>query len=114
MQNPAGLPYDNLTTHDVRARLESGPPMRLIDVREPHEHAVAQIAGAELLPLSQAHAWISALPRDAPIVFFCHHGYRSQQIAAYLAVHHGYTNLANMLGGIDEWSRLIDPAVPRY
>jgi adenylyltransferase/sulfurtransferase len=107
-------PYQNLTTTQVKEKLDRGDRFRLIDVREPDEHAVARIEGAELLPLSRAAEWIEALPRDEEIVFFCHVGGRSQQIANYLAVQRGYTNVANMLGGIEDWSRRIDPNVPRY
>lgn len=54
-----------------------------------------------------------ALPKDAELVVFCHHGGRSQQVASYLA-QQGYTNVSNMVGGIEEWSLRIDPQVPRY
>ena len=106
--------YGNLTTQEVKQKLDRGDTFRLIDVREPNEHAIAHIEGAELLPLSQAADWIATLPRDAEIVFFCHVGGRSQQIASYLARQHGFTNVANMLGGIDDWSARIDSGVPRY
>jgi len=46
-------------------------------------------------------------------VFVCHHGMRSASVAAYFA-EHGYTNIANLTGGIDAWSCDVDPAVPRY
>ncbi|HEU4326817.1 MAG TPA: rhodanese-like domain-containing protein [Roseiflexaceae bacterium] len=108
------FPYRNLSTAQVKQMLDSGERFRLIDVREPDEHAIARIEGAELLPLSQAQAWIETLPQDEEIVFFCHHGGRSQQIASFLATQRGYTRLANMLGGIEDWSRRIDPSVPRY
>jgi rhodanese-related sulfurtransferase len=106
--------YQNLTTADVKAKLDRGERFRLIDVREPNEHAIAHIDGAELLPLSRAAAWIETLPRDEEIVFFCHVGGRSAQIAGYLADQQGFTQVANMLGGIDDWSARIDPSVPRY
>lgn len=107
-------PVKQLSVQDVKAKLDSGETFRLIDVREPNEHAVAQIEGAELLPLSQHERWIDTLPSDQELVFFCHAGSRSQQVASYLAQRHGRTNVANMVGGIDAWSRQIDPAVPRY
>jgi rhodanese-related sulfurtransferase len=106
--------YRNLTTDDVKAMLDSGEKFRFIDVREPYEHAIAQIEGAELLPLSTAQDWINTLERDEPIVFFCHHGSRSQQLASYAASQLGFTDSANMLGGIEEWSLRIDPTIPRY
>lgn len=106
--------YQNLTPIQVKQKLDRGDRLRLIDVREPNEHAVACIDGAELLPLSQANEWIGSLPRDEEVVFFCHMGGRSQQIASYLADQLGFDNVANMLGGIDDWSLLIDSSVPRY
>lgn len=110
----SNLPYRNLSTAQVKQMLERGAHFRLIDVREPDEHALARIEGAELLPLSRAQEWIETLPQDEDIVLFCHHGGRSQQVASFLATQRGYTRLANMLGGIEDWSRRIDPSVPRY
>jgi adenylyltransferase/sulfurtransferase len=106
--------YQNLTPAEVKSRLDRGDAFRLIDVREPHEYAYARIEGSELLPLSRAQEWVGALPGDQELVFMCHHGSRSAQVAGYLASQRGMANVANMLGGIEEWSRLIDPDVPRY
>ena len=64
------MPYRNLTTDDVKAKLESGQSFRLIDVREHDEYTIAHIEGSELLPLSQARDWMTTLPRDAEIIFF--------------------------------------------
>jgi len=106
--------YRNLTVNEVKEKLDRGDSFRLIDVREPDEHALARIEGAELLPLSQAQNWIASVPQDQEVVFFCHHGSRSAQVANYLAMQRGYRNIANMLGGINEWSIRIDPKLPRY
>ena len=106
--------YRNLTVAQVKDKLDRGEALRLIDVREPHEHAVAQIAGAELLPISRASEWLDTLSRDEQIVFFCHSGMRSAQVAHFFASQRGFANVANMLGGIDEWSARVDPTVPRY
>jgi adenylyltransferase/sulfurtransferase len=106
--------YQNLTTTQVKEKLDRGDTFRLIDVREEDEHATAHIDGAELLPLSRAREWLTQLAPDEELVFFCHVGGRSQQVASYLAYQHGFTNVANMLGGIDDWSLRIDPTIPRY
>src|SRR4051812_20563047 len=106
--------YENITPDQVKAKLDRGDTFRLIDVREPNEYEHARIEGAELLPLSRAQAWIGELPDDQELVIMCHHGGRSAQVAGYLAGQRGLSKVANMLGGIDEWSRLIDPNVPRY
>lgn len=104
----------HLSTAEVKARLDAGESFRLIDVREPHEFDVARIEGAELLPLSQAQQWIPTLRPDEDLVFFCHSGFRSQQVAGYLTDQLGFTRAANMLGGIDDWSLRVDPSVARY
>jgi adenylyltransferase/sulfurtransferase len=106
--------YQNLTTRDVFEKLTRGDTFLFIDVREPEEHAIANLDGAQLMPLSRASLWIDTLPRDVDIVFFCHHGMRSQHIASFLAEQRGYARVANMLGGIEDWAQRIDPSVPRY
>ena len=106
--------YQNLTPAQVKEKLDRGDIFRLIDVREPHEYAYAHIEGSELLPLSRAQEWVGELPEDQELVLLCHHGSRSAQVASFLASQRGLKNVANMLGGIDEWSRLIDTTVPRY
>jgi len=113
--NPPRKPsYQNLTTAQVKEKLDRGDTFRLIDVREPGEHTIARIEGAELLPLSHAQRWIETLSPDEEIVVFCHHGGRSQQVASYLAAQRGFAHVANMIGGIEDWSLRIDPTVPRY
>lgn len=95
------------------ARMRSeAPGLWLIDVRTPEEQALARIAGARLLDDELAEE-ILALPRETPLVFQCHHGIRSQQAALHFA-RRGFTRLYNLTGGIEAWSRLVDPSVPRY
>ena len=114
MQRANERKYADISTDEVKARLDAGEDLLLIDVREPNEYAHARIEGAELLPLSRAQEWAGELPDDQELVIMCHHGSRSAQVAGFLAGQRGLTNVANMIGGIDEWSRLIDPSVPRY
>lgn len=103
-----------VTVAEVKAKQDAGEQFRLIDVREPHEHRVAHLAGAELRPLGQIQTWAQELPdKDEQIVLHCHHGMRSERAAAFLA-RLGFTNVSNMIGGIDEWSIQVDPSVPRY
>ncbi len=96
-------------------RLTSATPPRLIDVREPDEWAMAKIADAELLPLSQwpAIAQEKLTNPDEALLIQCHHGGRSAQAAAFL-IRAGFTNVHNVAGGIDAWSQEVDPSVPRY
>lgn len=85
----------------------------ILDVREPWEHDVCRIAGAQLLPMQQIPARLGELPQDRDIVVMCHHGMRSLQVANFLA-QSGFTEVVNLQGGIDAWSRQVDPSVPLY
>lgn len=84
----------------------------LLDVREPSEVATAQVAGAMHIPMGAVVSRIDDLPRDRQILCLCHHGGRSAQVAGYLAGQ-GY-DVANVAGGIDQWSATVDPQIPRY
>ena len=89
----------------------AGTPL-LLDVRTPEEHRTARIADAQLVDARVA-AEIEKLPKDTLIVFHCHHGGRSQAAAEHFASA-GFSNVHNLAGGIDAWSRDVDPSVPRY
>ena len=86
----------------------------LLDVREPWEAQKASLPEAVLMPMgdvpSRAHA---ELDPDDHIVVFCHHGQRSLSVAMWLRAQ-GFDYAQSLSGGIDEWSRNIDPTVPRY
>src|SRR5688572_9369867 len=90
----------------------------LLDVREPWELQVAGLAAADgfdvlAIPMNQLPGRLQDLPRDRPVACLCHHGVRSQHVARWLA-QQGYTDVANIAGGIDAWSQERDPGVPRY
>jgi len=101
-----------ITAQELKSMLDSGAPLELWDVRTPAERSVARIEGARLLD-QQGAAYIESLDRDTPLVFHCHHGMRSQAAAQYFSAK-GFTNLCNVVGGIDAWSELVDASVPRY
>jgi rhodanese-related sulfurtransferase len=85
----------------------------VLDVREPWEHDKARVEGATLIPMREIPSRAGDLPDDRDIVVMCHHGGRSAQVAQWLA-RNGRERVHNLAGGIDAWSRLVDPAVPRY
>jgi rhodanese-related sulfurtransferase len=105
-------PIRQLSAPDLKALLESGAAIELVDVRTEGERAIATIDGARLLDQAYHDALLSR-DRDTPIVFQCHHGVRSQQAAEYFR-RQGFRNLYNLRGGIDAWSLLVDTSVPRY
>ncbi|MFM8624589.1 MAG: rhodanese-like domain-containing protein [Betaproteobacteria bacterium] len=89
----------------------------VLDVREPWELQTASVRaqGFEVHALAMGELvsrW-HELPRDRPIACLCHHGMRSLQAARYLQ-QQGFDPVVNLQGGIDAWSALIDPGVPRY
>ena len=85
----------------------------LLDVREPWEHERARIAGAQLLPMREVPARIAEIDPAREVVSICHHGGRSMQVALFLE-NQGFKRVHNLKGGIDAWSRAVDPSVPTY
>jgi monothiol glutaredoxin len=101
-----------LSPQDVKGLLDRGTKFVFLDVRTPEERATAAIAGTRLLDQATA-AEIEQLPKETMLVFHCHHGGRSQAAAEHFRSR-GFTNVHNMTGGIDAWSRDVDPNLPRY
>jgi rhodanese-related sulfurtransferase len=99
---------------EVKSRLENGDPLRLIDVREPEEHAICRIEGARLIPMRTIPEHLSELDDDGPLlIVYCHHGVRSLNVVDWLR-RQGLANCQSLGGGIDLWSLTVDPSVPRY
>ena len=103
-----------ITPREVKDRLDRGERLRLIDVREPFEHQQARIGDAELIPMRTVPQSLDSLRAEQrPIVVLCHHGMRSLQVVHWLR-EQGVDNASSMSGGIDQWSRDVDPSVGRY
>ncbi|MBV9190819.1 MAG: sulfurtransferase [Betaproteobacteria bacterium] len=86
---------------------------QLLDVREPWEFEKARIAGAQLIPMREVPARHQELDPGKDVVAICHHGGRSQQVAVFLEKA-GFIKTHNLVGGVDAWSRTVDPTVPLY
>ena len=109
------LPLE-ITPQEFVSRRQAGEPLRLIDVRLPEELKMAAIEGAELISMQDIPAHLSQLDASADestLIFFCHHGMRSLQVANWLR-QRGVAACQSMAGGIDRWSLEIDSQVPRY
>jgi monothiol glutaredoxin len=96
---------------DLKSRIDQGA-IQLYDVRSEKERELASIAGSTLLDRA-AQRSILELPKDTPLHFICHTGNRSNQAAEFFLAQ-GFTQVFNVVGGIDAWSREIDDKVPRY
>jgi monothiol glutaredoxin len=113
IDNPnAPADVKQLAPRDVKRLLDEGSKFVFLDVRTPEERATASIPGTRLLDQGVASE-IERLPKDTMLVFHCHHGGRSQAAAEHFRSR-GFTNVNNMAGGIDAWSREVDADVPRY
>ena len=95
-------------------RLKAPNPPLILDVREPWEFQTAALPGSTLIPMgeipSRAH---TELDPDEPMVVVCHHGARSLSVTMWLR-NQGFEAAQSLAGGIDGWSRTVDPKIPRY
>jgi adenylyltransferase/sulfurtransferase len=100
---------------ELKARIEAGEDLLLIDVREPFEVELAAIPGARLIPLGELASLLDELEdwRDRPIVVHCHHGGRSRK-GCEILIETGFSRVENLATGIDGWSLQVDPSVARY
>ena len=109
---PAAPPaVKSMSVEELSASLGSGS-VTLVDVRTPEERERAVIEPSVLLD-KDTLAELEALPRDTNLAFYCHSGNRSRGAAEHFRKK-GFTNVSNVEGGIDAWSKEIDPGVPRY
>jgi monothiol glutaredoxin len=113
IDNPNAPPrVQQLSPRELKAMLDRGERLELFDVRTLAEQDAAVLPGARLFD-RETQAYLDGLDRGTLLVFQCHHGGRSQA-AAERAVAAGFRRVYNLRGGIDAWSREVDPTVPRY
>jgi len=104
-----------ISVQDLAERVAKGEKPFLLDVRQKWEHDLARLPGSFLVPLDELAARTEDLEaeKDQLVVCYCHHGVRSLHAALILGAA-GFKDAVSLRGGIDAWSQLIDPAVPRY
>jgi rhodanese-related sulfurtransferase len=105
----------HLTAPELKAWLDDAARTApvVLDVREPWEVQTAALPQGVSIPMREIPARFDELDADQPVVVLCHHGARSMQVAYFLE-HQGIAQVHNLTGGIDAWSVLVDPTVPRY
>jgi rhodanese-related sulfurtransferase len=114
-------PVRELSVEELAEKLRSQDTFILLDVREPWELESARIADSRLAsaPMSRlAEQGLGGLPepaqaRDTELLVICHHGTRSAQVAGWLSSK-GWARVFNVVGGIDEYARRVDPTVGSY
>jgi rhodanese-related sulfurtransferase len=106
------LSYEISPTEAAQILREKGA--RLVDVREPWEFATTRIEGSLHLPMSEVPTRAQKeLDIDERLVIVCHHGVRSMNVTTWLR-RQGFEKAQSLRGGIDAWSKEVDPAVARY
>lgn len=111
---------DQVRPNDLSAWMQAQPGGGagvVLDVREPWELQTASVQpdgfALRAIPMNEIPARLGELDANLPVACLCHHGARSQRVASFL-VAQGFTQVANIAGGIDAWSAERDPQVPRY
>lgn len=102
----------DITVEDLKNRIDRGDDVVILDVREPIEVMISNIGGVHI-PLRQLPVRINELKPEQEIAVLCHHGNRSRSAAEFLRKS-GFDKAFNVSGGIDAWSKRVDPKVPRY
>jgi rhodanese-related sulfurtransferase len=102
-----------ITVTELKARRDRGETPLVVDVREDWELQLARIPDVVHVPMNQVPAKVAEFARDAETIVMCHAGGRSLRVAHYLA-NQGFTNVANLTGGIAAWSEEVDATVPQY
>jgi rhodanese-related sulfurtransferase len=104
-----------MTPAELAEKLRSANPPRILDVRQPEEHALVALPNSTLIPLGELTMRVDEIDewRSDEVVVYCHHGIRSAQAVAQLRAV-GFTNVHNLSGGIDRWTSDVEPGLPRY
>ena len=107
-------PIETITATELKARLDKGDKIQLIDIREPHERAIVKFPGAIIMPLGQLQRRMNELNPQIDSVFLCKIGQRS--ILGIRALEEvGYTGrLLNLKDGLNAWAREVDKNMPIY
>jgi rhodanese-related sulfurtransferase len=102
-----------ITVQELKARRDRGEAPLVLDVREDWELQLARIPDVLHLPMNQVPARLAELSPDTETIVMCHAGGRSMRVAHFLA-NQGFSNVANLSGGIAAWSQWVDATVPQY
>ena len=94
-------------------KIRGGSGVGLLDVREPFEHQIVSLEGAELIPLDQLPEQWQRLDPQQELIVYCHTGVRSAHAVEWLRKQ-GFDKAVNLAGGIEAWANEVDPSIPRY
>jgi adenylyltransferase/sulfurtransferase len=102
-----------ITAPELKAMLDRGDDLLLVDVREPGEYEIVRIPGSILVPKGDLPARLAELPMDKPVVLYCKTGVRSAEALALLKGA-GFSSAKHVQGGVTAWAHQVDPSLPTY
>ena len=104
-----------ITPTELNERFQAGDLPVLVDVREPHEPAIADLPqhGQVLIPTGEFMDRVSELDPESEIVLYCRSGQRSEW-AAKILLQAGFSNVLNLRGGVLAWRAEVDPTLQAY
>jgi adenylyltransferase/sulfurtransferase len=109
----AGSGVPEITAQELKAKLDRGEDVYVLDVREPNEYQICRIQGSTLIPLGELASRTAELDRNRDMVVHCKMGGRSAKAVALLQ-ERGFTRARNLKGGILEWIDRVDPSQSKY
>lgn len=98
---------------DLKNKIDRNEKVNLIDVREKWEFQICKLPNSILIPLGILPLKINELDIEEEYILFCHHGTRSY-FACEILLKNGFKKIFNLIGGIDEYARIIDKNIKRY
>ena len=104
---------DEISVEDLRRWRDEGKTFVLLDVREPEEVAIVRLADSTWIPMREIPQRIGELDPAVPVAVMCHHGGRSERVAAFLTAR-GFAQAVNVEGGINAYAERIEPSLARY
>jgi rhodanese-related sulfurtransferase len=102
-----------ITPQELKQRLDAGSGPVLVDVRQDWETKLCRLPNAVHIPIEEIELRVEELDPNDEIVVYCHQGVRSAAVAEFLRGL-GFTNVRNLMGGLDYWARAVDPRMRRY
>ena len=102
-----------ITPEELKAEIERGEELLLVDVREPHELEISVLPNVVAIPLGQIAERFEEIPKDANIVMICRSGGRSGKSTDFL-LGQGYTRVRNMVTGMNGYATSVDTSMQTY
>jgi molybdopterin/thiamine biosynthesis adenylyltransferase/rhodanese-related sulfurtransferase len=112
-EKPATGNIADMTPEELKQKMDAGDKdLFVLDVREPNEYQICNLGG-HLIPLNDLPKRVDELDKSKEIVVHCKMGGRSAKAVDYLR-QQGFTNVHNLVGGINAWAERVDPKMPKY